>query len=172
MRLKFVVTWNSLEVDESCVDPSGNLLCLWQIKTIIQQTFGTILCMLLYYWADPLVHLLLLKSHGVWALDKLASVLNLFKLQHSKTFYRTAFFLSNLETYTKENERCVRSFFSSCFFRSQNENIFLANIPLHWRKSHGSMVKQLPHNWLVVGSVLSWNCNMTSKSVAFHPGLF
>ena len=47
--------------DEGCIGTSGKLLFVQQVEKNMQHLFGTILYML-EYWADPVVHLLLLKS--------------------------------------------------------------------------------------------------------------
>ena len=61
--------WSSLvEGDEGCIDPSDKLLCSWQTKKIMQHMDGNI-PYTFYCWADPGVHLLLLKSSMPMLMD-------------------------------------------------------------------------------------------------------
>ena len=47
--------------DEGYIGSSGKLLCLWQTQKIMEHMRGNI-PYLFDFWADPFVHLLLLKS--------------------------------------------------------------------------------------------------------------
>ena len=61
-KLLWPQSWSSLvEGDEACIGPSGKLLCLWKIEKNWLRTHG-IISYMLDHWADPVVHLLLLKS--------------------------------------------------------------------------------------------------------------
>ena len=60
-----VDAWSSLvEGDEGCIGPSDKLMCYDQTKNILQHMDGNIPCTF-YCWANPGVHLLLLKSSMV-----------------------------------------------------------------------------------------------------------
>ena len=56
-----LAAWSSLvEADEGCIGPSSKLLSLWQTPKIIQY-MPDIIAHMFESWANPVVHLLLLK---------------------------------------------------------------------------------------------------------------
>ena len=72
--LPMVRSWSSLLVGyEGCIGPSRKLLCLCQTPKIVQNMHGIITYML-DCWANPVVHLILLKSSVVRLNKKESSV--------------------------------------------------------------------------------------------------
>ena len=53
-----------MEGDEGCISPNGKLLCLGQIEKS-HATHDAIIPFMFDYWADLVVHLLLIKSSMV-----------------------------------------------------------------------------------------------------------
>ena len=93
LPVPYVHQWSYLVVgDKGCIGPSKKLLCLCLTQKIMQHMYGTI-PYLFACWADPVVHLLLLKS-SCFQIALFSKILKVLHLNDGNYYYFKKWFRS------------------------------------------------------------------------------